>query len=292
MLLSYKIIEYIVFNYHNAVWFHSNQCSTSIIDLHRSCPKCSYELCLSCCHEIRNTGLHGQTKVNFGYSDRGFDYIHGGDPNPDPDPLQNSFHVKSVNCPSDSETRWVANDDGSLSCAPKEMGGCGNCLLELRHILQNDWLSNLESKAEFLLNKFKIEQPDIMTSLFTTGGKMYIEASNRKDSKDNCLYYPSSKELVSGEELIRFRHHLAKGEPIIVRKVLDQTRGLSWEPTVMWRALCEHVDPNVSSKMSQVKAIDCLAGCEVIQASRTCSYRLTGSWLCATLIGSLKARSN
>ncbi|XP_076899427.1 lysine-specific demethylase JMJ26-like [Bidens hawaiensis] len=245
-----------------------NQCSTSIIDLHRSCPKCSYELCLSCCHEIRNTGLHGQTKVNFGYSYRGFDYIHGGDPDPDPDPLQNSFHVKSLSCPSDSETRWVANDDGSLSCAPKEMGGCGNCLLELRHILQNDWLSNLESKAEFLLNKFKIEQPDIMTSLFTTGGKMYIEASNRKDSEDNCLYYPSSKEVVSGEELIRFRHHLAKGEPIIVRRVLDQTRGLSWEPTVMWRALCEHVDPNVSSKMSQVKAIDCLAGCEVEISTR------------------------
>ncbi|KAJ0853462.1 putative transcription factor & chromatin remodeling &Metalloenzymes JmjC family [Helianthus annuus] len=32
---------------------------------------------------------------------------------------------------------------------------------------------------------------------------------------------------------------------------------------LMWCALCEHVDPNVSSKMSQVKTIDCLAGCEV-----------------------------
>ncbi|MFS7949713.1 hypothetical protein Hanom_Chr06g00574791 [Helianthus anomalus] len=31
---------------------------------------------------------------------------------------------------------------------------------------------------------------------------------------------------------------------------------------LMWCALCEHVDPNVSSKMSQVKTIDCLAGCE------------------------------
>lgn len=31
----------------------------------------------------------------------------------------------------------------------------------------------------------------------------------------------------------------------------------------MWRALCVNVDPNMSSKMSEVKAIDCLAGCEV-----------------------------
>ncbi|KAL0305993.1 UNVERIFIED_CONTAM: Lysine-specific demethylase [Sesamum radiatum] len=32
---------------------------------------------------------------------------------------------------------------------------------------------------------------------------------------------------------------------------------------VMWRALCEHKDARFSSRMSDVKAIDCLAGCEV-----------------------------
>ncbi|KAI7741040.1 hypothetical protein M8C21_022469, partial [Ambrosia artemisiifolia] len=241
---------------------YCNFCSTSIIDLHRSCPTCSYELCLSCCHEIRNTGLVGLRKVAFGYSNRGSDYIHGGDP------PQNSLHVNSPNGHCDSEVKWVAKDDGSLFCAPKEMGGCGDCLLELKHILQEDWLSTLEAKAELLLNKFKIEQPNFMTSSFTTGGETYLKAANREESNDNHLYYPTSKEALSGEELIRFRHHLAKGEPVIVRKVLDQTPGLSWEPTVMWRALCEHVDPNVSSKMSQVKAIDCLAGCEVEISTR------------------------
>ncbi|KAI7741042.1 LOW QUALITY PROTEIN: hypothetical protein M8C21_022471 [Ambrosia artemisiifolia] len=227
-----------------------------------SCPTCSYELCLSCCHEIRNTGLVGLRKVAFGYSNRGSDYIHGGDP------PQNSLHVNSPNGHCDSEVKWVAKDDGSLFCAPKEMGGCGDCLLELKHILQEDWLSTLEAKAELLLNKFKIEQPNFMTSSFTTDGETYLKAANREESNDNHLYYPTSEEALSGEELIRFRHHLAKGEPVIVRKVLDQTPGLSWEPTVMWRALCEHVDPNVSSKMSQVKAIDCLAGCEVEISTR------------------------
>ncbi|TXG68597.1 hypothetical protein EZV62_003532 [Acer yangbiense] len=32
---------------------------------------------------------------------------------------------------------------------------------------------------------------------------------------------------------------------------------------VMWRALCENLDSTVSSNMSEVKAIHCLAGCEV-----------------------------
>ncbi|KAL8214039.1 hypothetical protein R6Q57_003488 [Mikania cordata] len=241
---------------------YCNYCSTSIIDLHRSCPECSYELCLSCCHEIRNTGLLGQGKVDFRYLDRGFDYVHGGDS------LPNSFQNDSPNSHCESKIKWVAEDDGSLFCAPKEMGGCGDCLLELKRILQEDWLSSLEAKAEFILNKFKIEQPNIMTTSFTTGGKTYLEAANREESNDNCLYYPSSREVLSSEELVRFRHHLAKGEPVIVRKVLDQTSGLSWEPTVMWRALCEHVDPNVSSKMSQVKAIDCLACCEVEISTR------------------------
>ncbi|PWA55534.1 zinc finger, RING-type, JmjC domain, Zinc-finger domain of monoamine-oxidase A repressor R1 [Artemisia annua] len=59
-----------------------------------------------------------------------------------------------------------------------------------------------------------------------------------------------------------FRHHWTKGEPVIFRHVLEQTSGLSWEPMVMWWALCEHVDPNVSSKMSEVKPIDCLTGCD------------------------------
>lgn len=31
----------------------------------------------------------------------------------------------------------------------------------------------------------------------------------------------------------------------------------------MWRALCENLDAKMNSKMSEVKAIDCLAGCEV-----------------------------
>ncbi|TXG68593.1 hypothetical protein EZV62_003528 [Acer yangbiense] len=45
--------------------------------------------------------------------------------------------------------------------------------------------------------------------------------------------------------------------------VLLKVAGLSLEPMVVWRALCENLDSTVSSNMSEVKAIHCLAGCEV-----------------------------
>nr|GFB57264.1 lysine-specific demethylase JMJ25-like [Tanacetum cinerariifolium] len=142
----------------------------------------------------------------------------------------------------------------------KELGGCGDSLLELKRILKEVWISKLEARAEFFLSKFKIRQPNIESISLERSGDAYFRAANREESDDNYLYWPSSKYVFAKDDLIRFRHHWTKGEP--VRHVLEQTSGLSWEPMVMWRALCEHVDPNVSSKTSEVKTIDCLPGCE------------------------------
>ncbi|KAF2322084.1 hypothetical protein GH714_006419 [Hevea brasiliensis] len=44
---------------------YCNHCATSIVDLHRSCPKCAYELCLSCCHEIREGSLSSRAEMKF-----------------------------------------------------------------------------------------------------------------------------------------------------------------------------------------------------------------------------------
>ncbi|GMH11771.1 hypothetical protein Nepgr_013612 [Nepenthes gracilis] len=95
-----------------------------------------------------------------------------------------------------------------------------------------------------------------------SGTKVLRQAASRQGSGDNYLYCPSSKNVLEQEALMLFQLHLARGEPVIVQNVLEQTNGLSWEPMAMWCVLCENTDRNICSQMSQMKAIDCLANCE------------------------------
>lgn len=234
-----------------------NHCATSIVDLHRSCPTCSYELCLSCCEEIRKESLTSRGKMKFQYINKGYDYMHGGDPLPESCLLKTSKeHVKSF-------IKWSANGDGSVTCAPKEIGGCGECVLELRRILPLGWISSLEIKAGNLLEMFRAQPTNFKHKCTGKSMKIFRRAASRVDCDDNDLYCPSSRDSLLEEERLHFQKCWTNGEPVIVRDVLEQTAGLSWEPMVIWRALCESVDLDISSKMSEMKAIDCLAGCEV-----------------------------
>ncbi|XP_075664890.1 lysine-specific demethylase JMJ29-like [Castanea sativa] len=234
-----------------------DHCATSIVDLHRSCPTCSYELCLSCCEEIRKESLTSRGKMKFQYINNGYDYMHGGDPLPESCLLKTSKeHVKSF-------IKWSANGDGSVTCAPKEIGGCGECVLELRRILPLGWISSLEIKAGNLLEMFRAQPTNFKHKGTRKSMKIFRRAASRVDCDDNDLYCPSSRDSLLEEERLHFQQCWTNGEPVIVRDVLEQTAGLSWEPMVIWRALCESVDLDISSKMSEVKAIDCLAGCEV-----------------------------
>ncbi|KAJ9169165.1 hypothetical protein P3X46_020626 [Hevea brasiliensis] len=235
---------------------YCNHCATSIVDLHRSCPKCAYELCLSCCQEIREGSLSSRAEIKFEYVNRGSEYMHGGDPLP-----------CGFENPEDQGeppfVLWNANDDGSISCAPKEMGGCGDCVLELKRILPMGWISELKKKARDLVG-FGMEGTSLMCNHSEAEGKeMLRRAASREGSEDNYLYCPTVIDIQEDEEVFCFQKHWVKGEPVIVRGALEVTTHLSWEPMVMWRALCENVDPETSAKMSEVKAVDCLAFCEV-----------------------------
>ncbi|XP_028090779.1 lysine-specific demethylase JMJ25-like [Camellia sinensis] len=65
-------------------------------------------------------------------------------------------------------------------------------------------------------------------------------------------------------DIEHFQQHWRKGEPVIVRNVLDRTSGLSWEPMVMWRALREKgAKGKFKEETTSVKALDCLDWCEV-----------------------------
>ncbi|XP_021597053.1 lysine-specific demethylase JMJ25 isoform X4 [Manihot esculenta] len=232
-----------------------NHCATSIVDLHRSCPKCAYELCLNCCQEIRAESLSSRAEIKYEYLNRGSEYMHGGDPLP-------CVFENPEDQGDPPLVMWNANDDGSIYCAPKAMGGCGDCILELKRILPMGWISKLKKKAGDLVG-LGTESTSLICNHSGVGRNMLRRAASREGSKDNFLYCPAMSDVQEDEELFRFQKHWVKGEPVIVRGALEATTHLSWEPMVMWRALCENVDPETSAKLSEVKAIDCLAVCEV-----------------------------
>lgn len=177
--------------------------------------------------------------------------------------LTESFHRDDLDIGSGMPVEWANIKDGGIVCPPKEMGGCGGSKLQLKCLLPEKWISSLKRRAERVMSECKktVSQPTFFEG--EPKDQDQCKAASREDSKDNCLYYPNSTDILEEEGVLHFRLHWARGEPVIVRNVLENTSGLSWEPMVMWRALSEHTDEGISSKMSEVRAIDCLAGCEV-----------------------------
>ncbi|EPS62928.1 hypothetical protein M569_11860, partial [Genlisea aurea] len=235
---------------------YCNRCSTSIIDLHRSCSNCSYELCLVCFREILEGRLSDTIhKPAPHYVWKGYDYMHGGDPMPE------SCHAKRSVRGSELPRETFFVEDGNVFC-PSKTDGCSGCKLELKRLLPDRWISDLLKQAENIMSnsKFPLEVPEPPAHCCSGSS---LKAASRDDSDDNDLYCPDSTGILNEAELLHFRSHWAKGEPIIVRDALGRTTGLSWEPMVLWRALSDHTDVETSSRMANVKTIDCLAGCEV-----------------------------
>ncbi|XP_043693874.1 lysine-specific demethylase JMJ25-like [Telopea speciosissima] len=237
---------------------YCNNCATSIVDLHRSCVNCPYEICLSCCREIREGALlGGAEELIFHYSNKGTEYIHGGDPLPGSGVMM----VPLVSLKPLIE--WEVNSDGFVPCPPKELGGCGYHSLELKRILPKFWVFDLHVKVEEVVRSFDVERYQLKQHCNSRTKENIRTAAFRKDASDNNLYCPSSEDTLTEEGLLGFQRHWANGEPVIVRNVLERTSGLSWEPMVMWRALCNNIDMETGSKLYEVKPIDCLVNCEV-----------------------------
>ncbi|OMO62493.1 hypothetical protein COLO4_33053 [Corchorus olitorius] len=217
----------------------------------------------------------GQKEVFMEYAYRGFDYLHGE--------LQCSMSSE-VRKPLDSPeetyckehdfatSRWKANENGSIPCAPEDLGGCGNGLLELRCLFKEDEVVQLAEKAEVIAKALNLgnvlESPKQQCACYNSIGEIDLctnklrKAASRDDAKDNYLYCPRAKDIQSGD-LIHFQRHWANGEPVIVSDVLENTFGLSWEPMVMWRAFRQITNTKHDIQLD-VKAIDCLDWSEVV----------------------------
>ncbi|KAK2429821.1 lysine-specific demethylase JMJ25 [Trifolium repens] len=228
---------------------YCDHCATSIVDFHRSCVNCSFEICLSCCKEIRNGSIEPRSELKVQYIDRGYDYMYGGDR----DLLYSvSCNASNAECHVQIFPKWKAKRDGSIGCAPKGLGGCGESVMELKRMLPDGRIPNLITKAHNMLKHFcHIED------------ERNVEEAVTNCKTDNIIYLPMSSDL-SKEGLFEFQKHWKKGEPIIVRDVLNQGTGLSWEPMVTFRALFGNLASGDNlNDTSEIKAIDCLSGCEV-----------------------------
>ncbi|XAR73634.1 hypothetical protein NMG60_11007671 [Bertholletia excelsa] len=216
---------------------YCNNCRTSIVDFHRNCPNCSFDLCLTCCREIREQC----TQIG-----------------------SNEFDKKLT-------TVWNIKETGDIPCPPEEMGGCGNDHLDLKCMFPEGWVSELKKKVEKLVESHMFANvPEIFKehcSCFTSDGEFDTgngnlrKAASRGDANDNYLYCPSASDLQQGD-LEHFQRHWVMGQPVVVRNVLEFTSGLSWEPMVMWRAFREIAVKKGSSDLI-VTAVDCLDWCEV-----------------------------
>ncbi|CAN0884875.1 Lysine-specific demethylase JMJ27 [Linum grandiflorum] len=242
-------------------------CKTAIFDYHRNCSECESDICLPCCREIRENNLRGNVpSVDMNYVDKGFDYLHGTAKNAKTPRrrLRQRLEVSSFEDGLQSKSGWKANGDGGISCA------CGSAVLQLKTLYSGNWVSKLVERAEDVVKGFDVV-PDAPTAkkcaCFNSKGDLevqrdkVIKASSRNGSDDNYLFYPKAKNLTE-EDFEHFRHHWMKAEPVLVSNVLEIGSGLSWEPSVMWRAF-RQIKNEKHDTLLDVKALDCLDWCEV-----------------------------
>ncbi|XVF71087.1 hypothetical protein PTKIN_Ptkin12aG0006800 [Pterospermum kingtungense] len=253
---------------------YCNNCKTSIVDFHRTCLQCNYDLCLICCREIREGHLQGGVKeVPEPYVEVGFKYLHGEfDPSKlvkKEKPLGSS--VKPCTELEGIVSGWKASGNGSIPCPPEDLGGCGGGLLELRCMFEESAVLKLVEHAERIARDLSLENMPETTyqqcQCYDSIAKVDLskcklqKAASREDSNDNYLYYPPARDIETAD-LNHFQRHWAKGEPVIVSHVLENASGLSWEPMVMWRAFRQMTNTKHGQHLD-VTAIDCLDWCEV-----------------------------
>ncbi len=225
------------------------------MDYHRSCPACEYQLCITCCKELRLGCRPGaQEKQQQNGSKAKLESLEIA-------PGQNS--EKPAQSPS-----WAASSDGSIRCPPTSQGGCGRCELGLKTLFEPDWMAKLTMNAEMESYNARSEHDLVRCSICASAcgdvkkKKSLRLASHRKGEDDNYLYCPS-RQIVEEEGVAHFQKHWVRGEPVIVCNVLEGGSGLSWEPMVMWRAVRETTKNKFERDTRTVAAIDCLDWQEV-----------------------------
>ncbi|GMI93364.1 hypothetical protein like AT4G21430 [Hibiscus trionum] len=224
--------------------YSCGNCKTFILDFHRSCPKCSYSLCLSCCRDIFQGNLVGSIKEHNCKCPKRRKTCLPGVCLSDRKSVRITRKTSEGRCIDSSvplPSRKAPGGSVPISCPPREFGGCGDGLLNLRCILPLCWFKELEVSAEEIVGSYELpEAVDTFsccslcpaTDYEAKGVKQLQEASRRENSNDNFLFYPTNLNI-HGDNLEHFQKHWGKGHPVIVRNVLRPT-ALSWDPLFLF----------------------------------------------------------
>ncbi|XP_065852548.1 E3 ubiquitin-protein ligase JMJ24-like isoform X2 [Euphorbia lathyris] len=223
-----------------------NICRIPIIDYHRHCANCSYDLCLHCCQDLREAAAENQ----MGWRSRDKDSVFQQAKEP-----RLRFNL------SEKYPDWKVNRDGSIPCPPKAYGGCNYTSLNLNRIFKMNWVAKLVKNVEEMVSGCKVHDVSILPKTELNDSSL-CQCAHREDNDDNFLYCTSSEDL-KAKGISIFRKHWANGEPVIVKHVFDSSSISSWDPMAIWRGIRETSDEKMKDENRMVKAIDCFNWTEV-----------------------------
>uniref|UniRef100_A0A1D1ZBL6 Lysine-specific demethylase 3B n=1 Tax=Anthurium amnicola TaxID=1678845 RepID=A0A1D1ZBL6_9ARAE len=256
-----------------------DSCKIPIFDYHRHCTNCLYDLCLTCCRDLRRAslvGLKGES-AECQDVDRSRDIgdaqmlLAPPEKKQSDDSLKNSIDNYTIDFTC-SFPMWKANSDNSIPCPPPEPGGCGSSTLVLRRILKINWVAKLVKHAEEMVNGCKasdLESTDectfctrsITSQSSHSSNSRFYKCSQREDSNDNFLFCPTLQDI-EHESNGHFHKHWIKGEPVVVRHAFEPSLSACWDPMSIWRGIQEIIDDGTKDNVI-VKATNCSNQSEV-----------------------------
>ncbi|OMP03318.1 hypothetical protein COLO4_10492 [Corchorus olitorius] len=227
-----------------------NFCRIPIIDYHRHCANCSYDLCLHCCQDLRRASSGGVEEVG----------NEAGETTQDKETASGQASKMKPNF-LDKFSGWEANSDGSIPCPPMEYGGCGHHSLNLNRIFKMNWVAKLVKNVEEMVSGCKVNEVESLEKIELNDPRL-CQFADREGCDDNLLYCPSSQDI-KAEGIADFRKHWGRGKPVIVKEVCDSSSISSWDPVAIWRGIQETSDEKMKDENRIVKALDCLDWSEV-----------------------------